>query len=107
MVLSDGQDTASRMALGQLMAQIDSTAEEDGNAPKLFTIAFGKDADTAVLKQIAEVTGGNSLKAILRPSATSTSKSRPFSRLAIQTKKSGLRLFGEVKAWFCCSCFPA
>lgn len=57
-VLSDGQDTASMTALGQLMAQIDSTAQEGGNAPKLFTIAFGKDADKEVLKQIAEATGG-------------------------------------------------
>jgi len=57
-VLSDGQDTASQIGLGQLMAQIDSTAEEGGNAPKLFTIAFGRDADTMVLKQIAEATGG-------------------------------------------------
>lgn len=57
-VLSDGQDTASTTTLEQLMAQIGSTGEEGGNAIKLFTIAFGGDADTEVLRQMAESTGG-------------------------------------------------
>lgn len=57
-VLSDGQDTASTTTLEQLMAQIGSTGEEGGNAIKLFTIAFGGDADTEALRQMAESTGG-------------------------------------------------
>lgn len=57
-VLSDGQDTASTLALEQLMVQLGSQVGEGGNAPKLFTIAFGSDADTDILKQIAEATGG-------------------------------------------------
>lgn len=57
-VLSDGQDTASTTTLDQLMAQIGTTGEEGGNAIKLFTIAFGGDADTEVLRQMAESTGG-------------------------------------------------
>jgi Ca-activated chloride channel family protein len=57
-VLSDGQDTASRTTLEQLMAQIGVPGEEGGNAIKLFTIAFGSDADTEVLRQMAESTGG-------------------------------------------------
>jgi Ca-activated chloride channel family protein len=57
-VLSDGQDTASTIPLEQLMAQIGSIGEEGGNAIKLFTIAFGGDADTDVLRQMAESTGG-------------------------------------------------
>jgi Ca-activated chloride channel family protein len=57
-VLSDGQDTASSSTLDQLMAQIGTPGEEGGNAIKLFTIAFGGDADTEVLRQMAESTGG-------------------------------------------------
>jgi len=57
-VLSDGQDTASTLALEQLMAQLGSPMGEGGNAPQLFTIAFGGDADADTLEQIAEATGG-------------------------------------------------
>lgn len=57
-VLSDGQDTASLASLQELMAQIGATSEEGGNSIKLFTIAFGNDADTDVLRQMAESTGG-------------------------------------------------
>ena len=57
-VLTDGQDTASAQTLNTLLGQISRTAEEGGNAIKLFTIAFGGDADNDVLKQIAEATGG-------------------------------------------------
>jgi Ca-activated chloride channel family protein len=61
-VLSDGQDTASGAALDQVIRAISRTAEEGGNAIKLFTIAFGDDADEDVLKQIAEATGGREYK---------------------------------------------
>ncbi|NJN97147.1 MAG: solute-binding protein [Anaerolineales bacterium] len=57
-VLSDGQDTFSTTTLEQLMAQIGTAGEEGGNAIKLFTIAFGSDADTEVLRQLSESTGG-------------------------------------------------
>ena len=57
-VLSDGQDTESVNSLGQVLQSIGQSVEEGGNAIKLFTIAFGEDADTEILKQIAEITGG-------------------------------------------------
>ncbi len=57
-VLSDGQDTASRLSLDQVMTEISRGSEEGGNAIKLFTIAFGQDADTNILKQMSEATGG-------------------------------------------------
>lgn len=57
-VLSDGQDTASAQSLDQVMAQIDASASQGGNAIKIFTIAFGDGADTSVLKSITEPTGG-------------------------------------------------
>jgi Ca-activated chloride channel family protein len=57
-MLSDGQDTKSTDSLDQVMAEIKSMGGEGGNAIKLFTIAFGDDADKQILKDIAESTGG-------------------------------------------------
>jgi Ca-activated chloride channel family protein len=56
-VLSDGQDTASELSLGQLLPVIHAHSES-GSGTKIFTIAFGGDADKDVLQQIAEPTGG-------------------------------------------------
>jgi Ca-activated chloride channel family protein len=56
-VLSDGQDTASELTLGQLLPIIHAQSES-GTGTKIFTIAFGGDADKDVLQQIAEPTGG-------------------------------------------------
>jgi Ca-activated chloride channel family protein len=57
-VLSDGQDTSSEASLYDVMQVIGTGSEEGGTAIKVFTIAFGDDADTDILKQIAEVSGG-------------------------------------------------
>ncbi len=57
-VLSDGQDNASKLTLDQLVAQIGASGEDSGSAIKLFTIAFGKDADKDILSRMAEATGG-------------------------------------------------
>lgn len=57
-VLSDGDDTYSSLRLEQLLTEIGPTGEEAGSSIKLFTIAFGSDADTDTLKRIAEITGG-------------------------------------------------
>lgn len=57
-VLTDGLDTASQQSLDQLLAQIGATGEESGTSIKLFTIAYGGDADKDILKRIAESTGG-------------------------------------------------
>jgi Ca-activated chloride channel family protein len=57
-VLSDGQDNASEQTLQQLVAQVGNVGEEGGSAIKLFTIAFGQDADKNTLTQMAEPTGG-------------------------------------------------
>lgn len=60
-VLSDGQDTASQTTtLPTLLQRIGVTQEEGGASIKVFTIAFGDDADLATLKQIAETTGARS-----------------------------------------------
>ena len=56
-VLSDGANTVDDMTLDQLLQQIGGSSEA-GTAPKIFTIAFGRDADHDVLRRIAEVSGG-------------------------------------------------
>lgn len=61
-VLSDGMDTDSDVSLSELMNTIASNPEEGGNAIKIFTIAFGDDADESVLRQIAESTGAKQYK---------------------------------------------
>ncbi len=57
-VLSDGQDTTSAATLDQVVAEVTSSESEGGNAIKIFTIAFGDDADSDILKKIAEPSGG-------------------------------------------------
>ena len=57
-VLSDGQDTASTASLQQVIDQIQATESEGGNAIKVFTIAFGDDADKSILESIANPSGG-------------------------------------------------
>jgi Ca-activated chloride channel family protein len=56
-VLSDGENTIWDYDLDQVVAQIGASSES-GTAPKVFTIAFGSDADRDVLRRIAEITGG-------------------------------------------------
>ncbi len=57
-VLSDGADTASIATLDDVIQQIQLSENEGGNAIKVFTIAFGEDADADILKSIAEPSGG-------------------------------------------------
>ncbi len=57
-VLSDGDDTASSNTLDQVMLQINASAGEGGNAIKIFSIAFGDNADKTILQKIADPTGG-------------------------------------------------
>jgi Ca-activated chloride channel family protein len=57
-ILSDGEDTASTATLDEVVQQILAAQGEGGNAIKVFTIAFGEDANSDVLKQIAEPSGG-------------------------------------------------
>jgi Ca-activated chloride channel family protein len=57
-VLSDGDDTASQRNMQNVMVKAGDVGEEGGNAIKLFTIAYGDDAATDVLRQMAEASGG-------------------------------------------------
>ncbi len=56
-LLSDGEDTVGRPTENQMFATcLPSNAEADG--VKIFPIAFGEEADEAVLFRVAQVTGG-------------------------------------------------
>ena len=57
-VLSDGEDTASVATLNEVIQKVQASEAEGGNAIKVFTIAFGGDANSDILKQIAEPGGG-------------------------------------------------
>jgi Ca-activated chloride channel homolog len=57
-ILTDGEDTASSATLDDVVTQIKADQGEGGNSIKLFTIAFGDDADKDVLQQLANPTGG-------------------------------------------------
>ena len=60
-VLTDGEDTDSRIKLPQLLAMLQRPAGEGGpenGTPRLFTIAYGAKADTASLQRLAEAGGG-------------------------------------------------
>lgn len=57
-VLTDGLDTSSKLSINQLISQIASSGANAGEGVKVYTIAYGGDADASGLKQIANVTGG-------------------------------------------------
>jgi Ca-activated chloride channel family protein len=57
-VLTDGIDNLSQLKLDQLVNQISASGENAGNAVKVFTIAYGSDADANALTKIASATGG-------------------------------------------------
>jgi Ca-activated chloride channel homolog len=55
-VLTDGEDNQSHIKLPELMAKLASV--EQGSGVRVFTIGYGGEASDAVLKPIAERTGG-------------------------------------------------
>jgi Ca-activated chloride channel family protein len=58
LVLTDGRDTASQMSLNQLTQQVSLTGKDAGTGVKIYTIAYGNDADANDLTQIANTAGG-------------------------------------------------
>ena len=57
-LLSDGADTASNASLSAVTEKLRSRANGEGRQIRIFTIAYGKDASTDVLEQIAAASGG-------------------------------------------------
>lgn len=59
-VMTDGKDESSNITLRELKAGL---VHEDDQAPvRIFTIAYGKGAESSVLEQIAEAGKGSSAK---------------------------------------------
>jgi Ca-activated chloride channel family protein len=58
-VLSDGADTSSTTRLETLLRQLRRRAEGGARQIRVFTIAYGSDANAEALRQIAEASGGN------------------------------------------------
>ncbi len=57
-VLSDGQDTSSKLNLSQLLARLNARTESEGRQIRIFTIAYGDEADQHLLEKIAVASGG-------------------------------------------------
>ncbi|GCE27431.1 VWA domain-containing protein [Dictyobacter alpinus] len=57
-VLTDGADTSSQLKQDQLIEQIKAKGENAGNSVKVFTIAYGDDANASILTDIATASGG-------------------------------------------------
>ena len=57
-VLTDGLDTASQRNVGDLSSHLSATGNDAGNSLKVFSIAYGSDADKDGLTQIAHASGG-------------------------------------------------
>lgn len=59
--MTDGEDTSSTRSLDSLLAQLPKG--EDSNQVHIWTIAYGDDATTDPLQQIASQTNGRFFKA--------------------------------------------
>ena len=57
-VLSDGADTESRRSKDDALAAIRARSEGEGRQIRIFTIAYGSDANSDVLEDIAAASGG-------------------------------------------------
>jgi Ca-activated chloride channel family protein len=57
-VLTDGQDTTSSLTSDDFVRALRTAARGEGQNPRVFTIAYGTDADRNVLKAIADASGG-------------------------------------------------
>jgi Ca-activated chloride channel family protein len=56
-LLTDGQDTASKSSESALVARLKQRSQGEGRQIRLFTIAYGQDADGEILTHIAEASG--------------------------------------------------
>ncbi|GCE13678.1 substrate-binding and vWA domain-containing protein [Tengunoibacter tsumagoiensis] len=57
-VLTDGDDNLSQLSVDQLIQKVAATGEDAGTSIKIFTIAYGDQANKADLTKIATATGG-------------------------------------------------
>ncbi|MEA2411093.1 MAG: Ca-activated chloride channel [Thermoleophilaceae bacterium] len=57
-LLTDGQDTAGGISEGQLLSALEQEGRAETGGVKLYTIAYGADADKELLARFADATGG-------------------------------------------------
>ena len=56
--LTDGEDNMSRTSLDQLVAALERQSGQEGEPVRVYTIAYGSQANTAALERIAQASGG-------------------------------------------------
>jgi Ca-activated chloride channel family protein len=61
-LLTDGQDTAGGISEGQLVSMLEQEGRAETGGVKLYTIAYGADADKALLARFADATGGKAFE---------------------------------------------
>ncbi|MEA2436216.1 MAG: Ca-activated chloride channel, partial [Thermoleophilaceae bacterium] len=57
-LLTDGQDTAGGISEGQVLSRLQQEGRAETGAVRLYTIAYGADADKGLLDRFASATGG-------------------------------------------------
>jgi Ca-activated chloride channel family protein len=57
-LLTDGQDTAGGISEGQVLNRLEQEGRAETGGVKLYTIAYGSDADKELLARFADATGG-------------------------------------------------
>jgi Ca-activated chloride channel homolog len=57
-LLTDGNDTASRTQLNEILAPLRAHSENEGVTVRVFTIAYGENANESLLDDIANASGG-------------------------------------------------
>jgi Ca-activated chloride channel family protein len=61
-LLTDGQDTAGGISEGQLLTRLEAEGRAETGGVKLYTIAYGSDADKELLARFSDATGGKSFE---------------------------------------------
>ena len=57
-VLTDGQDNQSHMSIGALVKKLEAQSQSEQQVVRVFTIAYGQQADSSKLERIAKASGG-------------------------------------------------
>ena len=57
-LLTDGNDTANRTKLADVLAPLKAHSENEGVTVRVFTIAYGENANDSILGDIASASGG-------------------------------------------------
>jgi Ca-activated chloride channel family protein len=56
--LTDGEDNMSRTSIDELVAALERQSGQEGEPVRVYTIAYGSQANTAALERIAQASGG-------------------------------------------------